>query len=299
MPPEGRYIFRCVWIRSEDRVLAHTRMPRISQRTAPLEEINDRNNVYAHQMSPPQKEGRCMQESYIDAEQRRDLYRGIAQPYPEGKALYKIITNKSCAPIMRTKNMNNTKQTIARLMLDTMREGTENMIEYLDQGTDFFEAPASTRHHCAHAGGLAEHSLNVCNALMRLDGLLCPEHPHDQIIITALLHDVCKTNYYTQEKAWRKDDRGKWESYIRWGVKDDLPLGHGEKSLYIISKFIDLSDAEAAAIRWHMGAWTSGVTTDYSLSNAYNAAVNKYPLVTLLATADNLATHLIEKEATI
>lgn len=195
--------------------------------------------------------------------------------------------------------MNNTKQTIIGLLRNTERKGMNGLIEYLDEGSDFFEAPASTKHHCAHVGGLAEHSLNVYNTLMRIDGLLTPVHTQYQVVITALLHDVCKTNYYVQQPSWRKDDRGKWESYTRWGVNDILPLGHGEKSLYIISKFIHLLDEEAAAIRWHMGAWTEGVTSGYSIGNAYNAAVAKYPLVTLLATADNLATHLIEKEAGI
>lgn len=195
--------------------------------------------------------------------------------------------------------MNNTKQTIIRLLRDTGRKGMDDMIEYLDEGSDFFEAPASTKHHGAYAGGLALHSLNVYNTLLRLDGLFGMVIPDDQIAITALLHDVCKTNFYAPEKAWRKDDHGKWESYTRWGITDMLPLGHGEKSLFIISKFIQLSDAEAAAIRWHMGAWTEGVTSAYSIGKAYNAAVDKYPLVTLLATADNLATHLIEKEANV
>ncbi len=200
--------------------------------------------------------------------------------------------------------MNNTKQTIVRLLRSTIqtadrRKGMLDLVEYIEHGTDFFGAPASTKHHCAYVGGLAEHSLNVYNMMLKLDGALGMNTPDDQIIITALLHDVCKTNFYVQEQAWRKDDRGKWESYTRWGVNDLLPLGHGEKSLYIISKFIQLSDEEAAAIRWHMGAWTEGVTSGYSISKAYNAAVDKYPLVTLLATADNLATHLIEKEAVV
>ena len=195
--------------------------------------------------------------------------------------------------------MNNIKQTIINLLRDTERTGMLGLIEYLEEGSDFFEAPASTRYHCAYAGGLAEHSLNVLGVLTQLVETFGTQIPYDSIAITTLLHDVCKTNYYVQEKAWRKDDSGKWESYIRWGVDDLLPLGHGEKSLFIISKFIELSDAEAAAIRWHMGAWTEGVTSGYSMGMAYNAAVDKYPLVTLLATADNLASHLIEKEETI
>lgn len=200
--------------------------------------------------------------------------------------------------------MNNTKQTIIRLLRDTIqtadrRKGMHDLVEYLEQGTDFFEAPASTCHHCAYTGGLAEHSLNVHGVLVQLVETFGTRIPYDSIAITALLHDLCKTGFYVPEKAWRKDDHGKWESYTRWGVNDVLPLGHGEKSLFIISKFIQLSDEEAAAIRWHMGAWTDGVTSSRTLGNAYNAAVDKYPLVTLLATADNLATHLIEKETTI
>jgi hypothetical protein len=193
--------------------------------------------------------------------------------------------------------MNTNKQNITMILGDVHREGMSELVEYLE-GTDFFEAPASTKHHCAYIGGLAQHSLNVYEMLYILDDRLTTDIPVDSMIITALLHDVCKANYYVQEPAWRKDDRGKWESYIRWGVNDQLPLGHGEKSLYLVSRFIKLSDSEASAIRWHMGAWTPGMT-DYATSMAYNAAVNKYPLVTLLETADNLASRMIEKEVTL
>ena len=190
----------------------------------------------------------------------------------------------------------NTKKRIKELLFKTEQHGIEDMIGYLEFATDFFEAPASTKHHCAYVGGLAEHSLNVHGVLVQLVETFGTRIPYDSIAVTALLHDLCKTDFYVQELAWRKDEYGKWESYTRWGVNDTLPLGHGEKSLYIVSKFIELTDEEAAAIRWHMGAWTEGVTTGYAMGKAYNAAVEKYPLVTLLATADNLATHLIEKE---
>lgn len=193
--------------------------------------------------------------------------------------------------------MNTNKQNITRILNDVHREGMSELVEYLE-GTDFFSAPASTKHHCAYIGGLAEHSMNVYHMLDILHDRLDLYLPSDSLIITSLLHDVCKANYYVQEPAWRKDDRGKWESYTRWGVNDQLPLGHGEKSLYLVSRFIPLSDSEASAIRWHMGAWTAGMS-DYATSAAYNAAVDKYPLVTLLATADNLATHLTEKETIV
>jgi hypothetical protein len=193
--------------------------------------------------------------------------------------------------------MNTNKQNITMILGDVHREGMSELVEYLE-GTDFFSAPASIKHHCAYIGGLAEHSMNVYHMLDILHDRLDIYLPSDSLIITSLLHDVCKANYYVQEPAWRKDDRGKWESYIRWGVNDQLPLGHGEKSLYLVSRFIPLSDSEASAIRWHMGAWTPGMS-DYAMSMAYNAAVNKYPLVTLLETADNMASRLIEKGVTV
>ena len=168
------------------------------------------------------------------------------------------------------------------------------MINYLSGSTDFFTAPASTKHHNVFLGGLAEHSLSVFNAAVALDkefGTMCPR---SQIIVAALLHDVCKTNYYCIEKKWRKDYYGKWESYDAWVVKDSLPLGHGEKSLYIISRFLELADAEAAAIRWHMGAWTPGVTSDYATQAAFNTAVDKYPLVSIILMADHVASRIID-----
>ena len=67
---------------------------------------NDSDTMYAHQMSPPQKTGWDMPETYNDYEQRRNVHRGVAQPYTEAKALYTIIANKSCTPIRRTRNMN-------------------------------------------------------------------------------------------------------------------------------------------------------------------------------------------------
>ena len=187
-----------------------------------------------------------------------------------------------------------TKERIIRILRDTDRIGMNDLVRFLQCDTDFFEAPASTKHHCAYAGGLAEHSLSVYDTLVKLNETFDAGIPEFKISTTALLHDVCKTNYYIQEKKWRKDEYGKWESYTAWGVDDQLPLGHGEKSLFLISKFIRLTDPEAAAIRWHMGCYTAGVTSDYQLSQAFNAAMGMYPLVVLLSSADLLSTRLIE-----
>ena len=145
--------------------------------------------------------------------------------------------------------METTKQRIIDLLLSTERIGMMDMVNFLETDSDFFTAPASTKYHLAYAGGLAEHSLSVHDTLVKLDGAFGTEIPEYKIRTTALLHDLCKTNYYIKEKKWRKDDHGKWESYLAWGVDDQLPLGHGEKSMFLIGKYIDLTDDEAEAAR--------------------------------------------------
>ena len=46
------------------------------------------------------------------------------------------------------------------LLLSTKRGGIENLIEFIRK-SDFYKAPASTRFHSCHEGGLLEHTLNV------------------------------------------------------------------------------------------------------------------------------------------
>ena len=174
------------------------------------------------------------------------------------------------------------------LLRSTGRSGIEELIRYLQEETDFFTAPASTKYHGAFWGGLLQHSINVYEALC------CdPDRSisfSDSIIIVALLHDICKANCYRTEKRNVKGN-GAWVEKQVYVFEDELPLGHGEKSLYLASKFIELSDEEAAAIRWHMGAFDNAFRGG---DRGLNAAYEKYPLAVLLHMADMKATYLIE-----
>lgn len=174
------------------------------------------------------------------------------------------------------------------LLRTTNRDGIEELIRYLQEETDFFTAPASTKYHGAFAGGLLMHSINVC-AELRLDPN-SKVYPTETLIIVALLHDICKANCYRTEKRNVKENGGWVEKQI-YVFEDELPLGHGEKSLYLASKFIKLSDEEAAAIRWHMGAFDCAFRGG---DRGLNAAYEKYPLAVLLHMADMKATYLIE-----
>ena len=174
------------------------------------------------------------------------------------------------------------------------REGAEKLLEWL-QTTDFFTAPASTKFHSACEGGLCAHSLNVYNRFMALVRSECGEDweqqiSHETIVLLALLHDICKVNTYKVDYKNVKVD-GNWVQQPYYTVEDNLPYGHGEKSVYIINGFLRLTREEAMAINWHMGGFDARVRGgSYSLADAFY----KYPLCVLLHVSDLMATYLDE-----
>lgn len=182
-----------------------------------------------------------------------------------------------------------------QLLQSVPREGIDKLLAFI-QKSDFYTAPASTRFHGAKEGGLLEHSLNVFDCLMAKknnpvwNGFLS-EVSDESFILSALLHDLCKTYYYTTEMRNKKDDNGKWVQVPFYTVDDKIPYGHGEKSVMMIEEYIRLLPVERYAIRWHMGAYSG--QQDW---NVLGNAMDKYPFVLALHEADMEATHLMEKE---
>lgn len=183
------------------------------------------------------------------------------------------------------------------------RPGADKLLAWLETA-DFFEAPASTRFHLSRPGGLVEHSIHVYH---RLHDLFVSERQNrenepfielsdseeETIAICGLLHDICKANFYAVEMRNRKNEQGQWEKYPFYVVNDQLPYGHGEKSVYIISGFMKLTREEAMAIRWHMGFSDNDFKAGgFSVGNAFE----KFPLALLTHMADLQATYLDERK---
>lgn len=186
---------------------------------------------------------------------------------------------------------------------DIRRPGADKLLAWLES-TDFFTATAGAKHHGAHAGGLVVHSLNVWNRLREItlrDTIngkaildLAPE-TNETVAILALLHDVCKVGvYHIETKRRRNPDTGTWEDYQACTFRDPFPLGHGEKSLYLITKYMALTEEEALAIRWHMGAFDDAVKGG---SRALDAAMDVSPWVWHLHEADMCAARIDERKA--
>ena len=184
------------------------------------------------------------------------------------------------------------KTKFIRLLKSTSRIGIDELISFLESKTDFFTAPASTRFHGSHEGGLLEHSLKVFEIYSKkIEGFYDKEKlgnfNEDSVKISSLLHDICKINYYTTSyKNVKNKVTGNWEQEPYFTVNDTIPFGHGEKSVMILSEFIKLLPEEKYAIRWHMG-----FTEPKEQYNTIGIAYEKYPLALLLHEADLEATY--------
>ena len=189
--------------------------------------------------------------------------------------------------------MTNKERFIEIYRANIKREGAEALLSYLEH-SDFFTAPASTKYHGAYEGGLLDHSLNVYDNLVdilsrpRMRDVYGVHYNDESIAIAALLHDLCKVNFYKTSFRNAKDENGKWVSVPYYTIEDSLPYGHGEKSVYIASGFMKLTRDEAFAIRYHMGF--SGPED----ANQVGRALEMFPLAYALMAADMEAAYFLE-----
>ena len=191
--------------------------------------------------------------------------------------------------------MTNKERFIDIFRRNITREGSEALLAFLcSDSCDFFTAPASTRYHGAYEGGLCEHSLNVYDCLVdqlsrsRMKEMYGINYSDESIAIAALLHDMCKINFYRTSFRNVKDETGRWQSVPYYTIEDSLPYGHGEKSVYIVSGYMKLTRDEAFAIRYHMGF--SGPEDNGTVGQA----LEMFPLAFALCVADMEASYFIE-----
>ena len=198
------------------------------------------------------------------------------------------------------------KGKIINLLEGTKREGMPDLIDDLIKN-GFFEAPASTRFHGCDVGGLAKHSLGVFDKLMELNhkvnlskptayGQKPLEFTRENLLIAALLHDICKAGAYVRTKA----DDG-------WTNNKKKDKGHAILSIDRIKEHIKLDPIEEMMIRYHMGVYhvieyddkageyhllsqTPDAPKEERYGKSYRNALYHNPIVKLISIADELAT---------
>lgn len=174
------------------------------------------------------------------------------------------------------------------MLVDMMKAGTISK-EFYDWLilSGFTSAPASTKYHGAFRGGLYEHSCDVARELLHLTDRLDlkwqrPESPY----IVGMFHDLCKIDAYKVDTYHYDNELGEIVDDSYKHNEDQLIKGHGDKSVMLLSRFMELTEEEILCIRYHMGAYE---TDDWK---QFDLAIKKYPNVLFTHTADMLASKL-------
>lgn len=168
----------------------------------------------------------------------------------------------------------------------------DKFIEFLSQG-DFFYTVGARAHHDNIEGGLYNHSKKVFKAMKILNKVSNVEKYSDQsLFYMSFGHDICKINIYKPKEQWYKDDKNNWQSKLGWQIIDDFPVGHGQKSIILMMKHVQLTNEQMLAIRWHMGGFDQ-YTKDPIGKHTYAEAESMTPLTRMLHIADLMAVTLL------
>ena len=153
----------------------------------------------------------------------------------------------------------------------------------------FFTAPASTKYHGAHEGGLFQHSAAVMKSLVGLTESCHLEWQNERSpYIVGMFHDLCKIDQYRNTSYGLTLDGQPLHNPCEWEYNPHTLLkGHGEKSVMLLSQFYTLTEEEILCIRYHMGAFTPKEEW-----NDYTGAIHAYPSVLWTHQADMLASHV-------
>lgn len=186
------------------------------------------------------------------------------------------------------------------LLMSTNRPGMDKVIDFVRR-TDFYTAPASAKYHSNYEGGLLDHSLMVYTIaesffekMKIIDPELAVTIPIESVIISSLLHDICKSCFYRKTVKWKKNEHMEWVQYDGYEIEDTFPIGHGEKSVIMLQNIgLEMNPCEMLAIRYHMGFWGE---QNAEFKIAQKEAIKLCPLVVLVQQADCAATMIFEIE---
>ena len=161
-------------------------------------------------------------------------------------------------------------------------------IEFLETRTNWLTSPASTRFHLNVEKGLLTHSVGVAESLLKFRDFLAPEIPDESCVIVGLFHDVGKVGmpgkplYIKNDNEWEVKKRG-----ITYKTNPEVvQMGLAARSLYLVSKYIPLSDVEAQAILYHDGQY---------VEENRCVAHKEEPLTLLTHWADYWTAHIFEE----
>ncbi len=173
------------------------------------------------------------------------------------------------------------------------KEEFANLINFMENETDYLNSPASTRFHLCRPQGLLEHSVNVAENMLRFRDAVAPDIDEESCIITALIHDLGKAGmpgnpqYIANEPTPKQKQYG-FPASIPYRMNESLVyLSVPVRSLYLALKYITLSESEVQAVMYHDGQY---------VDDNKSVATKETPLLLLLQYADTWSTFVTEKD---
>lgn len=167
------------------------------------------------------------------------------------------------------------------------------LMDFVENETAYLTAPASTRFHLCREGGLLEHSVNVCENMLKLREALAPEISEESCVITALLHDLGKAGMpgrpmYIPNQPTAKQKQWGYGPSVPYHTTDKLTyLSVPVRSLYLIAERFPLKEEEVQAIVYHDGQY---------VDDNKSVATKECPLLFLLQYADSWSCFVTERK---
>ncbi len=181
---------------------------------------------------------------------------------------------------------------IKSIVIDRKAE-FDRLIEFMENETEFLTAPASTRFHMSKEGGLLEHSVNVCENMLRIKHALAPSVSDESCVIVALIHDLGKVGMpgnpqYIKNKPTDRQRQYGYGATYPYSFNNNLTyLSVPVRSLYLALPYIHLSEEEVQAIIYHDGQY---------VDDNKSVATKECPLLLLLQFADCWSAFVTEKK---
>lgn len=187
------------------------------------------------------------------------------------------------------KELDNKKFVVDRL-LATKRAGMEGLVDYMEE-IGFFSAPCSGGNHLCCEFGLVHHTRNVIMAAENIGYALLGKNKYaeirDSVIIAAALHDLGKCGDYDKQmyipNILKSGNVSEAKPFKR--NPDLLPIDHATRSIKLATLFIDLTEEEEFAIRYHDGLYE---TANYAVKG------HETQLYMILHWADMWASRVLE-----
>lgn len=193
------------------------------------------------------------------------------------------------------------KKYVVDCLRETGRENIDALIDYMEE-IGFFSAPCSGGNHLCCKFGLVHHTRNVMMTAEDIGYALMGKNRYmeirNSVIIVAALHDLGKCGDYGKQmyvpnmiKDGRPTKTEPEQKYKQSESKpfkrnpDLLPIDHATRSIKLATLFIDLTEDEEFAIRYHDGL--------YEPAN-YAVKGHETPLYMILHWADMWSSRVTE-----